>query len=49
MLFDHSKVGNEQLYRFAAVEEVDVIVTGVETDEAIVARLEERGPVVIRA
>ena len=49
MLFDHSKVGNEQLYRFAAVEEVDVIITGVETDEAIVTRLEDRGPVVIRA
>ena len=49
MMFDHSKVGNEQLFRFAAVEEVDVIITGVEIDDAIAARLEEQGPVVIRA
>jgi DeoR family fructose operon transcriptional repressor len=49
MLFDHSKVGNEQLYRFAGIDEVDVIITGTEVDDATAARLEERGPVVIRA
>jgi DeoR family fructose operon transcriptional repressor len=49
MLFDHSKIGDEQLFRFAAVDDVDVIITGVEVDDAIAARLEEQGPVVIRA
>ena len=49
MMFDHSKIGDEQLFRFAAVDEVDVIITGVEVDDAIAARLEEQGPVVIRA
>jgi DeoR family fructose operon transcriptional repressor len=49
MMFDHSKIGNEQLFRFAAVDEVDTIITGVEVDDAIAARLEEQGPVVIRA
>jgi DeoR family fructose operon transcriptional repressor len=49
MLFDHSKVGNEQVYRFAGIDEVDVIITGTEVDEATAARLEDQGPVVIRA
>jgi DeoR family fructose operon transcriptional repressor len=49
IMFDHSKVGNEQLYRFADIDEVDTIITGVEVDDATVIRLEERGPVVIRA
>jgi DeoR family transcriptional regulator, fructose operon transcriptional repressor len=49
MMFDHSKIGNEQLFRFASVAEVDVIVTGVEVDDATAARLEARGPAVVRA
>jgi DeoR family transcriptional regulator, fructose operon transcriptional repressor len=49
MMFDHTKIGNEQLFRFAGIDEVDTIVTGVEVDDAIVARLEEQGPEVIRA
>ena len=49
MMFDHSKIGNEQLFRFAAIDEVDTIITGVEVDDATAARLEEQGPVVIRA
>ncbi|HKZ90919.1 MAG TPA: DeoR/GlpR family DNA-binding transcription regulator [Candidatus Limnocylindrales bacterium] len=49
MMFDHSKIGNEQLFRFATIEEVDTIITGVEVDDETVARLEEHGPVVIRA
>jgi DeoR/GlpR family transcriptional regulator of sugar metabolism len=48
MMFDHSKIGSEQLFRFAVVDEVDTIITGVEADDATVARLEEQGPVVIR-
>jgi DeoR family fructose operon transcriptional repressor len=49
MMFDHSKIGNEQLFRFATIDEVDVIVTGAEVDDAIAARLEDQGPVVVRA
>jgi DeoR family fructose operon transcriptional repressor len=49
MMADHSKFGNEQLFRFAGIDEVDVFITGVEVDDATVARLEEQGPVVIRA
>lgn len=49
MMFDHSKIGNEQLFRFATVDEVDVIVTGVEVDDVMAARLEAQGPVVVRA
>jgi DeoR family transcriptional regulator, fructose operon transcriptional repressor len=49
MMFDHSKIGNEQLFRFATVEEVDVIITGIEVDDATAARMEAQGPVVIRA
>jgi len=49
MMFDHSKIGNEQLFRFATVDEVDVIITGIEVDDAAVARMEAQGPVVIRA
>jgi DeoR family transcriptional regulator, fructose operon transcriptional repressor len=48
MMFDHSKVGNDQLFRFADVHEVDTIITGVGVDDAVVAALEEQGPVVIR-
>jgi len=48
MMFDHSKVGNDQLLRFAAIEDVDVIVTGVETDIPTTALLEEHGPSVTR-
>lgn len=49
MLFDHSKIGNEQLFRFAGIDEVDTMITGVEVDDAMAARLEELGPVVVRA
>jgi DeoR family fructose operon transcriptional repressor len=49
MMFDHSKVGSEQLFRFAAIEEVDTIISGVEMDDATAARLEAQGPVVVRA
>ncbi len=49
MMFDHSKIGSEQLFRFATVDEVDVIITGSEVDDATAARMESLGPVVIRA
>ena len=48
MMFDHSKVGNEQLFRFASIDEVDIIYTDSGMDDATVAILEEQGPVVVR-
>jgi DeoR family transcriptional regulator, fructose operon transcriptional repressor len=48
MMFDHSKVRNDQLFRFAAIDEVDLIITDTGVDDATVALLESQGPVVIR-
>ena len=48
MMFDHSKVGNDQLYRFASLDQVDLIITGVEVNEAVAAAMEAQGPRVIR-
>jgi DeoR family fructose operon transcriptional repressor len=48
MMFDRSKVGNEQLFRFADIDEVDIIYTDSGMDESTAAILEERGPVVVR-
>jgi DeoR family fructose operon transcriptional repressor len=49
MMFDHSKVGNEQLFRFADMDEVDIIYTDSGMDDATAALLEEQGPIVVRA
>jgi len=49
MMFDHSKLGDDRLLRFAALSDIDTIVTGVEVDEATAAKFEEHGPVVVRA
>ncbi len=48
MMFDHSKVGNEQLFRFADIDEVDIIYTDSGMSDDTVSILEERGPVVVR-
>jgi DeoR family fructose operon transcriptional repressor len=48
MMFDHSKVGNEQLFRFGSIDEVDTIITDTGVDDATTALLEQQGPVVIR-
>jgi DeoR family fructose operon transcriptional repressor len=48
MMFDHSKVGNEQLFRFADIDEVDIIYSDTGMNDATVSLLEERGPVVVR-
>lgn len=48
MMFDHTKVGNDQLYRFASIGQVDTIITDTEVDDAVVTALEGQGPVVIR-
>ena len=49
MMFDHSKIGNDQLLRFAFIDDVDHIVTGGEVDESTIARLQEKGPTVTLA
>jgi DeoR family fructose operon transcriptional repressor len=43
VLGDSSKLGREHLVRFAAVEDVDVLVTDEEADPAVVAELETCG------
>ena len=48
MMFDHSKVGNEQLFRFAGIDEVDTIYPDTGMDDATAAVLEDQGPVVVR-
>jgi len=48
MMFDHSKLGNEQLYRFAEIGEVDIIYTDSGMDEAAATLLEDQGPMVVR-
>jgi DeoR family fructose operon transcriptional repressor len=48
MMFDHSKAGNDQLFRFADIDEVDVIYTDGGVDDRTVAHIEEQGPVVVR-
>jgi DeoR family fructose operon transcriptional repressor len=48
MMFDHSKVGNDQLFRFAHINEVDIIYTDDQVDDGTVARIEDQGPVVVR-
>ena len=49
MMFDHSKIGNDQLLRFAFIDEVDRIITGSEVDDSTVARFQEKGPEVTLA
>ena len=48
MMFDHSKVGNEQLFRFADSDEVDIIYSDTGMDDVTASLLEEQGPVVVR-
>jgi DeoR family transcriptional regulator, fructose operon transcriptional repressor len=43
VLGDSSKLGREHLVRFAAIEDVDVLVTDDEADPAVVAELESQG------
>jgi DeoR family fructose operon transcriptional repressor len=48
MMFDHSKIGNEQLFRFAEIGEVDIIYSDSGMEEATAALLREQGPEVVR-
>ena len=47
MLFDHAKVGNDQVFRFAAIDEVDAIITDSAVPAATVRALQDLGPQVI--
>jgi DeoR family fructose operon transcriptional repressor len=49
VLADSSKLGREHLVRFAAIEDVDVLVTDAEADPATVSRLEDAGIEVVVA
>ena len=49
LLADHTKVGNDQLCRFAELSQVDVLVTDSGLDEETTAALAEAGPEVVRA
>lgn len=48
MMFDHSKIGNDQLLRIAPVCDIDIIITGAKVSDAAAARLAEQGPTVTR-
>jgi DeoR family fructose operon transcriptional repressor len=49
VLADSSKLGREQLVRFAALDDVDVVVTDGGADPAVVERLEDAGVEVVVA
>jgi DeoR family fructose operon transcriptional repressor len=49
VLADSSKLGREHLVRFAAIEDVDVLVTDSEADPAVVADLQDAGIEVVVA
>ena len=49
MMFDSSKVANDQLFRFAEVDEVDIVYSDSGMDDTTAARIEEQGPRVVRA
>ncbi|WP_448626507.1 DeoR/GlpR family DNA-binding transcription regulator [Geodermatophilus sp. URMC 64] len=49
VLADSSKLGREHLVRFAAVEDVDVLVTDADADPAQIAQLEDYGIEVVIA
>jgi len=48
-LFDHSKVGNDQLHWFASIDEMDTIITGSEVEEPVLAAFRDFGPLVVSA
>jgi DeoR family fructose operon transcriptional repressor len=49
VLADSSKLDREHLVRFAATEDVDVLVTDADADTAVVAELEKAGVEVVLA
>jgi DeoR family transcriptional regulator, fructose operon transcriptional repressor len=49
LLADHSKVGVDQLARFASLDDIDVVVTDAGLDDAYAERLRAAGPRVVVA
>ncbi|GAA5066351.1 DeoR family fructose operon transcriptional repressor [Thermocatellispora tengchongensis] len=49
LLADHTKFGNTYLARFAAIGEIDVLITDTGLDDATVAEIGAAGPEVVRA
>jgi DeoR family transcriptional regulator, fructose operon transcriptional repressor len=49
VLADSSKLGREHLVRYAAIEDVDILVTDEGADPAVVAELEKAGIEVVLA
>jgi DeoR family fructose operon transcriptional repressor len=49
MLFDYGKVGNDQIFKFADVSEMDTIVTDAATSDRAIEAFRSLGPQVIRA
>lgn len=49
LLADHTKVGTDNLVRFAALEQIDTLITDSGLDERAAAELEALGPRVVRA
>ena len=49
MLFDHAKLGNDQVFRFASINEVDTIITDDGVPAVAIRALEALGPQVICA
>jgi DeoR family fructose operon transcriptional repressor len=49
LLADHTKFTNTYLARFAALTEIDVVITDTGLDPALAAELSAAGPEVVRA
>jgi DeoR family fructose operon transcriptional repressor len=49
LLVDHTKLGDDQLVRYARLEQVDVLITDTGVDDDLVTELEAAGPKVVRA
>lgn len=49
LLADHTKIGEDHFARFAALSDVDVLVTDAGVDERTATELEQGGPAVVRA
>jgi DeoR family fructose operon transcriptional repressor len=49
LLADHTKIGNDNLVRFATLPEIDVLITDTGLDTEAAAELAAAGPEVVRA
>src|SRR5262249_21463012 len=49
LLADHTKIGTDQLARFASLDELDLLITDTGLDDAVTEELEQAGLRVLRA